>query len=298
MSRFRERIRSRAQKARKLVAKRAPNKKRVKPSALAPQARRLAGPLALRELCLVRAPAVPIHPCAMGQQIQVATYNVHRWTGLNGRSDPDPARACFVISELDAHVIALQEVLRPLKGEDPLERLADVLGLHLAFAATRMHRHGELGNAILSRWPILNVSTLDLSFSRLERRIAVAARFEANQASLGVVATHLALVDRTRHRQVRELLEHPQLLAGPAILLGDMNAWRRCKATRALEVAMRGHPELDWPPSFPAAAPVLALDRVYARGARVVEVRAHATAAARRASDHLPVLAQVELPAA
>ncbi len=298
MSKFRERIQSRAQKARKLVAKRARKKKRVKPSALAPQGRRLAEPLGLRELCLVRAPAVPIHPCAMGQQIQVATYNVHRWTGLNGRSDPDPARACFVISELDADVVALQEVLRPLKGEDPLERLADVLGLHLAFAATRMHRHGELGNAILSRWPILNVSTLDLSFSRLERRIAVAARFEANQASLGVVATHLALVDRTRHRQVRELLEHPQLLAGPAILLGDMNAWRRCKATRALEVAMRGHPELEWPPSFPAAAPVLALDRVYARGARVLEVRAHATAAARRASDHLPVLAQVELPAA
>lgn len=298
MSNLRQRFQSRAQKARKLVAKRARKKTRVKPSGSAPKNRSFLDQLALRELCLVRAPAVPIHPFAMGRQIQVATYNVHRWTGLNGRSDPDPARACFVISELDADVIALQEVLRPLEGEDPLERLADVMGLHLAFAATRMHRHGELGNAILSRWPILNVSTLDLSFSRLERRIAVAARFEADRGSLSVVATHLALVDRTRHRQVRELLEHPQLLTGPAILLGDMNAWRRCKATRALEVAMRGHGELEWPPSFPAAAPVFALDRVYARGARIVDVRAHTTAAARRASDHLPVLAQVELPAA
>jgi len=298
MSSLRERFRSRTQNARKLVGKRARTKKRVKSSGSPLHARRLVGFAALRELCLVRAPAVPIHPNAMGRQIQVATYNVHRWTGLNGRSDPDPARACFVISELDADVVALQEVLRPLGGEDPLERLADVMGLHLAFAATRMHRRGELGNAILSRWPILSVSTLDLSFSRLERRIAVAARFEADQGSLGVVATHLALVDRTRHRQVRELLEHPQLLTGPVILLGDMNAWRRCKATRALEVAMRGHGELEWPPSFPAAAPVLALDRVYARGARIVDVRTHDTAAARRASDHLPVLAQVELPAA
>jgi len=298
MPKLRERIQSRAQKARKLVAKRARTKKRAKPVGPARPRRRLFGPVAVRELCLVRAPALPIHPSAMGHQIQVATYNVHRWTGLNGRSDPDPARACFVISELDADVIALQEVLRPLQGEDPLERLADVMGLHLAFAATRTHRHGELGNAILSRSPILNVSILDLSFSRLERRVAVAARFETDQSSLGVVATHLALVDRTRHRQVRELLDHPQLLRGPVILLGDMNAWRRCKATRALEGAMQGHEEFEWPPSFPAAAPVLALDRVYARGARIVDVRTHATAAARRASDHLPVLAQVELPAA
>ena len=208
MRNFRERFQSRAQKARKLVAKRARAKKRVKSSSSAAHSRRSVGPLAIRELCLVRTPAVPIHPNEMGRQIQVATYNVHRWTGLNGRSDPDPARACFVISELDADVIALQEVLRPYHGESPLERLADVMGLHLAFAATRMHRHGELGNAILSRWPILNVTTLDLSFSRLERRIAVAARFEANAQA----------ATRERPRAV---------LAGAGLLLGGHYATRQ-----------------------------------------------------------------------
>jgi endonuclease/exonuclease/phosphatase family metal-dependent hydrolase len=298
MANLRDRLKSRARSARKLVGKKRQKTKRPKSVPASPSTRRTTSHPPLRELCLVRAPAVPIHPTGMGHQIQVATYNVHRWTGLNGRSEPDPARACFVISELPADVIALQEVLRPFKGDDPLERLADVLGLHLAFAATRVHRHGELGNAILSRWPILSVSTLDLSHSRLERRVAVAARFDGEGGSLGVIATHLALVDRTRHRQVRELLEHPQLLSGPAILLGDMNAWRRCKATRALDDALKGHGDLEWPASFPAAAPVLALDRVYARGARIVELRVHSTVAARRASDHLPVLAQVELPAA
>ena len=40
---------------------------------------------------------------------------------------------------------------------------------------------------------------------------------------------------------------------------------------------------------------MLALDRVYARGAQVTRLEAHASAAARRASDHLPVVARVRI---
>jgi endonuclease/exonuclease/phosphatase family metal-dependent hydrolase len=231
----------------------------------------------------------------MGRTIAVATYNVHRWTGLTGRRRPEPARAGFVISELRADVIALQEVLRPFLGEDPLEEIADGLGLHVAFAATRSHKRGELGNAILSRWPMTGVSVLDLSFSRMERRLAMAAQFSfEGGGTLDVVATHLALGDRTRHRQVLSLLDHPRFQGGPTVLLGDMNAWRQCKATRALDDGM--HHNLAWPPSFPSARPVLSLDRIYSRGADVIEIDSHISAAARRASDHLPVVARVELP--
>jgi endonuclease/exonuclease/phosphatase family metal-dependent hydrolase len=254
------------------------------------------GHLAAPHLCLLRAPAISATHQPMGRHITVATYNVHRWTGLNGRSKPDPARAGFVISELEADVIALQEVMRPHRGDDPLESLAEALGLYVAFAATRVGKHGELGNAILSRWPISGVSMLDLSFSRLERRVAVSAQFQFVGGVLDVVATHLALGDRLRHRQVRSLLDHPQLQLGPTLLLGDMNAWRQCRATRALDDELRAHHNLDWPASFPAARPVLALDRVYARGVKVVELGAHTSRAARRASDHLPVVARVLLP--
>jgi endonuclease/exonuclease/phosphatase family metal-dependent hydrolase len=225
--------------------------------------------------------------------IRVATYNVHRWTGLNGRRSPDAARAGFVISELAADVMALQEVLRPFEGEDPLPGIADALRLHLAFVTTRVHRRGELGNAILSRWPITSVFALDLSFSRLERRSAVAVQFLFGERPLTVVATHLALGDRTRHRQVRSILEHERL-QGPVVLLGDLNAWRPSKATRDLEEHWE-HQEIDWPASFPAARPILALDRVYARGARIESVEAHSSPAARKASDHLPIVAKIHL---
>jgi len=276
--------------------------RRARPDRPRRRARRRETPSAIGapHLALVRAPVRPMSTGAMPGEITVATYNVHRWTGLSGRAAPDPARAGFVLSELDADVVALQEVLRPSHGDDPLLRLGDALGLHVAFAVTRVHRRGQLGNAILSRWPIAGVSIVDLSFSRLERRVAVVASFDAKAApgaALNVMATHLALVDRTRRRQVRSLLDHAQLREGPSVLLGDMNAWRRCSATRALDRELdSAHHNRAWPPSFPAARPVLALDRIYSQGAEILEVAAHDSPAARRASDHLPVVARVKLP--
>jgi endonuclease/exonuclease/phosphatase family metal-dependent hydrolase len=257
--------------------------------------RRAALNAAVPYLALVRAPTEPGPiPEAFPRQIRVATYNVHRWAGLNGRRAPDGSRAGGVLAEVGADVVALQEVLRPFDADDPLVAIADSLRLHLAFVATRVHKRGELGNAILSRWPITSVFALDLSFTRIERRSALAACFQFGKRSLSVVATHLALVDRTRHRQVRSILEHPQL-QGPVVLLGDINAWRSSKATRDLERGLGEHHNIAWPPSFPAARPMLALDRVYARGARIESLEAHTSERARRASDHLPVVARVDL---
>ncbi len=246
-------------------------------------------------LAPLRVPA-QIHAApALQGTLEVATYNVHRWTGVRGGRKWDPDRALSVIEELDSDIIALQEVLRPFNGEDPLERLADELKLHTAFAVTRAHRRGELGNAILSRRPMKAVFTLNLSFGAFERRSAIAAQFHGGTHDLTIVATHLALIDRTRTRQVHEILEHPEL-QGPTLLLGDMNAWRRCKATRRLDDTFTTrHHNQNWPPTFPAPMPVLALDRIYTRGIGIKQMRPHQSPAARRGSDHLPLLASLEL---
>ncbi len=76
--------------------------------------------------------------------------------------------------------------------------------------------------------------------------------------------------------------------------MGDMNAWRKCQATRTLDDEL--HHNLQWPPSFPATRPVLALDRIYSYGVKMTSIEPHATRASRKASDHLPVVAQIELP--
>jgi len=202
-----------------------------------------------------------------------------------------------VLDEVGSDIIALQEVLRPYDADDPLQLAAERLGYHLAFVVTRLHKRGELGNAVLSRWPLSGAHAINLSFGRLERRAALAVQVIGSHArSLTIAATHLALVDRTRARQVRALLDHELLARGPAVLLGDMNAWRRTSASRNLDDAFAArHHNAAWPPSYPSVRPVLALDRLYARGARFLSLTAHDSAAARKGSDHLPVVAELQL---
>ncbi|MFT5695791.1 MAG: endonuclease/exonuclease/phosphatase family metal-dependent hydrolase, partial [Myxococcota bacterium] len=88
----------------------------------------------------------------------------------------------------------------------------------------------------------------------------------------------------------------PELNTGSSVLLGDMNAWRKCKATRQLDDEFSRHDNHKWPPSFPAPRPVLALDRIYSLNAEIKEVSAHDTPSSRRASDHLPIIAKIRLP--
>lgn len=227
--------------------------------------------------------------------LQIATYNVHRWTGPLGGDAWLPERAVALIASLDADVIALQEVLRPNYHDDPLPYLADALGYHVAFVASREHRNGTLGNALLSRWAFDDALAVDLSFSRFEQRVAVAVELDA-PTPLAFAATHLALLDRTRKHQVEALLSHPRL-QGPTVLMGDLNAWRRRgAASRRLAAAFETrHHNQWWPPSYPSTGPMLALDRIYARGAQLLNLRTVRSSAARLASDHLPVLADLVL---
>jgi endonuclease/exonuclease/phosphatase family metal-dependent hydrolase len=228
--------------------------------------------------------------------LTVATYNVHRWTGPRMGRNWNPEPAIEALAELDADVLALQEVLRPVGADRTLENVADRFGYHVAFCCTRVHDQGELGNAVLSRYPIRRAVVIDLTFGKLERRAAMAAEIDLGaERCFYAVATHLALIDRMRARQVSALLEHPTI-HGPTVLMGDMNAWRPSRATRGLDEHFRDrHHNTRWPVTFPSSAPILALDRIYTRGARIVELRAHDSPAARSGSDHRPVVATVEL---
>jgi len=248
----------------------------------------------------VWAPDAPRVAAPPERHVRVVTYNVHRWTGVRGGRAFVPERALAVLDRLEADVIALQEVLLPTDQPDLIAEIADRLGLHVAFAVSRQHRAGELGNALLTRQAPVSVLAVNLSFGRLDQRSALAVQIATGRQDMprvAVVATHLSLVDRTRRRQVQALLEHPQL-AAPVVLLGDMNAWRRCRATRDLDAAFADEDALlngAFPPTYPAPAPMLALDRIYVRGARLDAVSAADGAEARRASDHLPLVATIAL---
>lgn len=227
------------------------------------------------------------------RQFRVATYNVHRWGGRTGRTLV-PIHAARVIRELNADILALQEVLLPWESANPLTRLASSLGMHVIFGATRCHRDGFLGNALLARWPAQDVQRLDLSQTRWEFRGAVLGRYQPwDGINLCVIATHLALGMRTRALQVRRLLMHPWIQSGPVVLLGDLNAWCSTQATRELARRLAEPSRRVWPRTFPSSAPFMALDRIYTQDIRLEDLQVHSTRAARRGSDHLPVVAHL-----
>jgi len=117
------------------------------------------GPMLGPHLCFVASPRRPIPPVIMSDIVRVATYNVHRWQGVNGRTKPDVARAGFVISELDADIIALQEV----ENLAILERLrTDYLDEAGYLPAILIEGHDLRGIdvAFLSKLPLVGEPTL------------------------------------------------------------------------------------------------------------------------------------------
>lgn len=231
--------------------------------------------------------------------LRIATYNIHGCVGSDRRYAPD--RVAAVLNELDAAVIGLQEVDTRRSHHESLHQLDYIqkaTGLTAVAGPNIRSARGDYGNALLSRWPVAAVRRHDLSWSRREPRGALDADLETPAGLLRVIVTHLGLSWRERRQQVRGLLQAVAPLADrPTLLMGDFNDWlprgglQFSRLERFFPAGFGGR-------SYPAPFPLLALDRIYAHPAPLQATACvHATALARRASDHLPVTLQLAWPA-
>jgi len=235
----------------------------------------------------------PVPPSAV---LRVASYNIHRAVGTDSRRDP--ARIAAVLREIDADILGLQEVDwqdRTRDGETQFEYLADMPG-YCAVAGPNIRDHrGHYGNVMLSRLNVGRVRRIDLSAPEREPRGAIEAEIGLDGAALRVIVTHLGLGLRERRRQAVQLramiAEQP---VRPTVLLGDFNDWLPGSPT--LRPLLASCVLSGRPASYPSFCPVLALDRVFACALpSPPEVRVHDTRRARKASDHLPVVAAIDL---
>ena len=225
--------------------------------------------------------------------LRIATWNVHRAIGTDGRTDP--SRILAVLREIDADVFALQEVEAHDDGGAMLEWLGRELGSE-AVPGTTLKRHdGLYGNGLISRCRVKEKRLTDLSWRGREPRGAIAADVDCAGHRLRIVATHLGLRPAERRDQVAQLLhlfrERPH---DRSVLLGDLNEWFLWG--RPLR---RLHRHFDETPSlatFPSRLPFLALDRVWTHPRTMLRrLAVHKSALARRASDHLPLVATLEI---
>lgn len=226
-------------------------------------------------------------------RVRLATYNIHGGVGCDGHFVPN--RIVDVLREMNADVVALQEVESRNTGFDMLEFLARGTGLYPIAGPTLMTPHGEYGNALLTRHAPIAVRRLDLSMPRREPRGAIDAELRIGAQALRVVATHLGLRPAERRAQVKALLAaFEQDPALPTVLMGDLNEW--FLAGRPLRWLHRHFEQTPAPASFPSRWPLFALDRVWTKPrALLQQVAIHATPMARLASDHLPVVATLDL---
>ncbi|MGX9966303.1 endonuclease/exonuclease/phosphatase family protein [Roseomonas sp. F4] len=233
--------------------------------------------------------------------LRVASYNIHKCVGIDRRFEP--ARTAAVIAELGADLVAVQEADRRFGRRTGLLDLAALereTGLAPLPVSDLPDGHGWHGNALLVR-PGTLARIRRLALPGAEPRGALVADLDLPSGRLRVVAAHLGLLRRSRAQQaaaiLRALAETPEGEEPlPTLLLGDLNEWRpgHRSSLRAFEPFFG--PVMQGPPSFPTRLPVLALDRIlgWPRGL-VSDVRAHDSALARIASDHLPLTATVRL---
>jgi endonuclease/exonuclease/phosphatase family metal-dependent hydrolase len=251
-----------------------------------------------------------------GCTITVASYNMRKALGTDRRRDPH--RVLEVLREIHADVVALQEADRRFGGRASAvpHELIDSHGLYKPVPLGVRHkrplekarRHAERllkvdtrnigwhGNAILVKHDvgILDWAALDLPM--LEPRGAVMAELLVDgDRPLRVVGMHLDLSGLWRRRQMRAIFdavaERPQKM--PTILMGDTNEWRI--AGGCLTELPPGFRMAPTGPSFHSRHPLAPLDRIIVEDLRIDAAGVHHSAAARRASDHLPIWARVTL---
>jgi endonuclease/exonuclease/phosphatase family metal-dependent hydrolase len=221
------------------------------------------------------------------------TWNIHGGIGPDRTHDLD--RIIKLITSHKPDIVALQELdSRGGRGANglPLAYIADAVGAHVAEARTIVAPDGHYGHALISRWPMTSVVLHDISVGKWERRYAIEANVETPHGPVHVSAAHLGLWFTERRHQAAKLARIANSTKPLSIMLGDFNDWRR---RGPVERALAGVlPARTVHRTFPARWPLFVLDRIYCRpGAALLS--SWVDTEGRRASDHLPVFADIAL---
>ncbi|MEK9803276.1 MAG: endonuclease/exonuclease/phosphatase family protein [Curvibacter sp.] len=241
------------------------------------------------------------------QTLRVATYNIHKGVqGLGPRRRLEIHNLGLAVEQLDADIVCLQEVRRMNRREEqyftrwPELPQADFLapeGYEAVYRTNAYTRHGEHGNAMLSRWPVLSHSHEDMSDHRFEQRGLLHSEVLVHDRAVHVVVVHLGLIRASRVRQAEQLdryIAREVPADAPLLVAGDFNDWgervHRLFAAMGLQTF-----EPARHPTFPARLPLVQLDYVYARGLRPVGVHVPRGRPWWRMSDHLPLIAEFGL---
>lgn len=235
------------------------------------------------------------------RDFRIATYNIHKGRGMDGRVRID--RILRVLREVEADIAALQEVIN-LPGRSPEEHqasyLAERLGYFYSFGETRKLRDAGYGNVTLSRWKFEAARHIDLSVAGREPRGALRTDILLGQDILHVFNVHLGTAVRERHAQARLIDKHLLKsldIPGHRIVMGDFNDWNHGLVTKTLTSEFHLTDLAEHLPrtrGYPALLPLVHLDHIYLdHELRIEKAHFHRNRLSLVASDHLPLVTEV-----
>jgi endonuclease/exonuclease/phosphatase family metal-dependent hydrolase len=230
--------------------------------------------------------------------LTAVSYNIHQCVGTDGKRDPH--RIATVIQETKADIIGLQEVdfnSLGAKKSHQLDYLAEATGMRAVAGPTIRSADIEFGNALLTSREITHVRLHDLTVVRRQPRGVIEAEIVCEGKIIRVLVTHFGLALNERRRQAQSLLKilrQQKASYALTLVIGDINEWRpRGFALYRLNSHLGKAPS---PRTFPSFFPVFALDRIWVKPrAALLQIKTARNGVARTASDHLPVLATVNV---
>lgn len=232
--------------------------------------------------------------------LRIVTYNIHRSIGMDRRRRPD--RIALVLRDVNADIICLQEVVGAgPRGVSQIEEIGAALGMGSVMAAARKLRGHQFGNAILSRFPIVHHAEHDLSWKTCEERCLQRADIDVSGHTLHVYNVHLGTAILERRYQAERLatIVSDKHIGGAKIVLGDFNEWMRGATTHLLSVRLKSVDLTNYlrrRRTYPGLFPILHLDHIYYAGRmEIVGIELPRTRRALVASDHLPLVADVQI---
>jgi endonuclease/exonuclease/phosphatase family metal-dependent hydrolase len=244
------------------------------------------------------------------QRLHILTVNTHKgFTPFNRRFILPELREA--VRTLSTDLVFLQEVhgthdhhaarLSNWPPTPQYEFLADSMWPEYAYGRNAVYPHGDHGNALLSKFPILAFDNYDVSIGTHEQRGLLHSELDVpGPREVHAICVHLGLREGHRRRQLKLLCRLLETLPPDAavIVAGDFNDWRlradpllaRCGLEEVFTRA-QGTPAK----SFPARLPLLCLDRIYLRNATGHDPQVLSHRPWSHLSDHAPLAVEVRL---
>lgn len=271
------------------------------------------GEIIKNDLSLVKNEAEIIHITDTKPAVhtfKLLTLNMHKgFTAFNRQFILPELREA--VRTLATEVVFLQEVhgshrLHARRHEHwpaipQYEYLADSMWPDFSYGRNAVYPHGDHGNALLSKYPIIRYQNLDVSIGTIEQRGLLHSVLKLpGHDEVHAICVHLGLRENHRQQQLhllRELVESFPASA-PVIVAGDFNDWRK-KADSILATCGLHEAFVDTfgkpAKSFPARWPLLSLDRIYLRNAKSVNPQVLHIRPWSHLSDHAPLAVEVHL---